>query len=66
MLRKVGPILGTALLLAGCFISDQHRSATKELGWQCTGVTDTKDARFRHVESVKMWFLENPHYRERG
>ena len=66
MLRKVGPILGTALLLAGCFISDQHRSVTKEMGWQCTGVTDTKDARFRHVESIKMWFLENPHYEERA
>jgi len=66
MLRKVGPILGTGLLLAGCFISDQRHSVTKEMGWQCTGVTDTKYERFRHVESIKMWFLENPHYEERA
>jgi len=66
MLRKVEPILGTALLLAGCFIADQHRSVTKEMGWQCTGVTDTKYERFPHVESIKMWFLENTHYEERA
>jgi len=66
MLRKVEPILGTALLLAGCFIADHHRSVTKEMGWQCTGLTDTKYERFPHLESIKMWFLESAHYEERA
>jgi hypothetical protein len=35
-------------------------------GWQCTGTADTKDQKFAHVESVKLWFLENPHYEERA
>ncbi len=36
------------------------------MGWQCTGIIDTGDQKFPHIESVKLWFLENPHYEERA
>jgi len=34
------------------------------MGWQCVGVVDTRDKKFPHVEGIKLWFLDNPHYEE--
>lgn len=51
------------LTFVGC---DQHQAVTKQMGWQCTGIADTGNARFPHVEGVKLWFLENPRYEERA
>ncbi len=59
-------VLVLPLVIAGCSILDQHRSVTKEMGWQCTGVADIKDLTSPHVESIKMWFLENPNYEVRA
>jgi hypothetical protein len=36
------------------------------MGWQCTGVFDTGNARYPHVESAKFWFRDNPHFEERA
>jgi len=36
------------------------------MGWQCTGIADTGNQKFPHVEGVKLWFLENPRYEERA
>ena len=36
------------------------------MGWQCVGTENTGDAKFPHVESIKMWFLENTHFEERA
>src|SRR4051794_32308712 len=40
------------LACTGC-VSDEHRSVTKQMGWQCVGIEDTGNQRFPHVESIK-------------
>jgi hypothetical protein len=64
MVTVTGVALCSLLLLALCFFSDEHRSVTRRMGWLCTGIRDTTDPNFLHVESIKLWFVVNPHYEE--
>jgi hypothetical protein len=41
MLMRLGILVCSVLLLAGCFTSDQRHLVTKQMGWQCTGTADT-------------------------
>jgi hypothetical protein len=45
-------------------VHDEHRTITRRMGWQCTGITDTSDPRHPHVESAKFWFIDNPRFEE--
>jgi hypothetical protein len=56
-------LIALSIACAGC-VPDEHRSVTKQMGWQCVGVVDTRDKKFPHVEGIKLWFLDNPHYEE--
>ena len=44
--------------------TDDYRTVTEQMVWQCALVEDTKNARFPHVEGVKLWFVKNPHFEE--
>lgn len=62
LMTTLGILLCSALLIAVFW--DQHRSVTKRMGWQCVAIADTGNRKFPHMESIKMWFLENPRYEE--
>lgn len=56
----------TGVSILACIGCDQHHSVTEQMGWQCTGITDTGNQVYPHVESVKLWFLDNPRFEERA
>ena len=61
-----GILLSTAFLVFLYSNSDEHRSVTEQMGWQCVSVQDTKQPKLPPVESITMWFLKNPRYEERA
>lgn len=48
------------------FLSFRHYSVTRRMGWQCTGIVNTANPKFPHIEDAKFWFIDNPHYEERA
>jgi len=63
LIAAAGFVAATAIAGVYCF-SEEHRSVTEQMGWQCTGVTDTKYPAYPHIESAKFWYLKNPRYEE--
>jgi hypothetical protein len=60
MLRRL-LVLCAAVVSVGC---DRRQSVTKQMGWECVGAEDTGNRTFPHVETIKLWFLENPRFEE--
>jgi hypothetical protein len=54
------------LITAVLLLTDEHRSVTARMGWECVTVEDTGNAQYPHVEEAKFWFRENPRYEERA
>jgi hypothetical protein len=63
---SIGAVLIAACLIFLYSISDEHRSVTAQMGWACVLTEGTGSPKFPHVEIVKMWFLQNPHFEERA
>lgn len=64
MIAMVAVALCSFFVLSLRIAVEEHRSVTEQMGWQCTGTFDTTSPKHPHVESVKLWFIVNPHYEE--
>lgn len=62
-------LITTATLLAGAFLfalyshSDEHRSVTENMAWQCVASGGASGQNFPLIETVRLSFLKNPHHR---
>lgn len=65
-LRRNSPMAVIGALMITSVGCNQHRSLTKQMGWQCIEVLDTGNPKFPHIEGIKMWFREDPHFEERA
>jgi hypothetical protein len=60
-------VLGALFLLMSLLLfAEKHRMVTRRMGWECTGTSDTGNAKYLHIESAKFWFRDNPHFEERA
>ena len=56
-------ITAVAALLFGLYlISELHRSVTKSMRWHCIPMQSTNYSGLPNVESVNLWFAEDPRY----
>lgn len=63
VLITAGTMLVGAFLFALYSLSDERRSVTENMEWQCVASGSASDQNSPHIESVRLSFLKNPRYR---